>query len=307
LTETQTIGFVGLGAIGGPLSSALLEDGYPLAVFDLNDEAMRPLVERGAIACTSPAKVADIATTVLVSLPTPSTVHEVACGDNGLICGKKIRTFVDLSTTGSRVAQDIASSFADARIDHVDAPLSGGVAGANARSLTAMIAGDREACEGVRPLLESFSKNIVWVGEAPGHAQIAKLLNNLLSATALLITAEATTFGKSAGLDPQALLEIFNSSSGRNSATLEKFPQQILTRRFASGFRLELMRKDVTLCLEEAREQNFPMLLASVVQQLWTLGAAHAGDQADHTEIVRLFEDWTGQTIAGSTPAHDFR
>ena len=109
------------------------------------------------------------------------------------------------------------------------------------------------------------------VGAAPGQGQTAKLLNNLLSATAMAITSEAVTFGVSAGLDPATLLEVFNAGSGRNTATTDKFPTQVLTRRFASGFRLELMAKDVELCLGEARGRRFPMLLGGLVQQLWTL------------------------------------
>ena len=149
----------------------------------------------------------------------------------------------------------------------------------------------------VLPLLEVFGQKVFWVGPAPGQGQLAKLLNNLLSATALAITSEALAFGVSAGLDARTLLEIFNASSGRNTATSDKFPQQVLTRKFGAGFRLKLMAKDVELCLAEARSRHIPLVVGSVVQQLWTLAARQAAVEDDMTVIVRTFEDWTGVTV----------
>ena len=129
------------------------------------------------------------------------------------------------------------------------------------------------------------------------------MLNNLVSATAMAITAEAVAAGVHAGLDPDALLQAFNSGSGRNTATTTKFPEQVVNRRFASGFRLELMLKDVRLALAAAREEEVPMLLGGVVEQLWTLAAADGDEAADHTEIARLFERWAGVTIESQREA----
>ena len=154
--------------------------------------------------------------------------------------------------------------------------MSGGVAGLEARRLAVMASGERAAFERVRPLLETFGSNVFWVGPSLGQGQTAKLLNNLLSATAVAITSEALALGVRSGLDPSMLLEIFNASSGRNTATTDKFPRHVLTRAFASGFRLRLMAKDVELCLAEARRRHVPMLVGGAVQQLWTLAAAGA-------------------------------
>ncbi len=293
----QTVGLVGLGAMGSRMGEALLDHGHSLAVYDERREAMDPLVERGAGACTSPAEVADRAAVVLVSLPTPDVVRSVACGADGIVRGRAIRTFVDLSTTGSVVAEEVSRTLREAGIEYVDAPVSGGVAGVSKRALTVMASGEREAVARVEPLLQAFAAKIFWVGPAPGQGQLAKVLNNLLSATALAITSEAMTFGVRAGLDPQTLLDIFNASSGRNTATSDKFPQHVLTRRFAAGFRLRLMAKDVELCLSEARDRKIPMILGGLVQQLWTLAAAQGDETDDLTEIVRLFESWTGVTV----------
>lgn len=301
------IGFIGLGAMGSPIAAALLDAGYALAIHDRRSEAMAPLLARGATGCDSPAEVAQAAAVVFASLPTPEAVRAVAGDEDGVIHGEAITTFVDLSTTGAIVAEEIAATLSAAGIGHLDAPVSGGVKGAQARTLTVMASGSEELFARVRPLLESFGKTIVLVGGAPGQGQTAKLLNNLLSATAMVITSEAMTFGVRAGLDPATLLDIFNASSGRNTATSEKFPAQVLTRRFDAGFRLGLMAKDVELCLSEARSRRIPMILGGLVAQLWSLAALSADEADDHTAIVRLFEGWAGVTVAAAEGAVDVR
>jgi 3-hydroxyisobutyrate dehydrogenase-like beta-hydroxyacid dehydrogenase len=304
---TSTIGVVGLGAMGGRMARLLLEAGHALAVHDTQPDAMAPLVDAGAVSCTSPAQVANVADIVLASLPSPGIVRDVTCGEHGLIDGGAIRTFVDVSTTGAAVSEEVAERLRGAGIAHVDAPVSGGVAGLEARRLAIMVSGERDACEHVQPLLETFGR-VFWVGPDPGQGQTAKVLNNLLSATAVAITAEALTLGARAGLDPATLLEIFNAGSGRNTATTDKFPQHVLTRAFASGFRLELMAKDVALCLGEARRRAVPMLVGGVVEQVWALAATQEGADADHTQLVELYERWTGTTIMGEpgrAGAHD--
>jgi len=293
------VGFVGLGAIGAPIAEALLDAGHELLVCDSRHEATEPFAGRAAVAETA-GEVGDAAEVVLASLPTPDVVREVGLQVFGRAA---VRTFVDLSTTGPTAAAGLAASAGAAGIEYLDAPVSGGVAGARARTLTVMASGDEGVFERVRPLLEAFASNVFHVGADPGQGQLVKLLNNLLSATAMAITAEAITFGIRSRLDPGVLLDVFNASSGRNSATLEKFPRHVLTRSFASGFRLKLMTKDVELCLSEARRAGQPMPVGGLVQQLWTLAAAHARDEDDHTEFVRLAEQWTDVTVAGTEVA----
>ena len=307
MSSAEQIGFVGLGAMGSPIATALLDAGHALAIHDRRSEAMAPLLARGATACGSPAEVAQAAAVVFVSLPTPDAVRAVAGDEGGVIHGDAITTFVDLSTTGAIVAEEVAATLRAAGIEHLDAPVSGGVKGAQARTLTVMASGSEEVFAQVRPLLETFGKKIFLVGGAPGQGQTAKLLNNLLSATAMVITSEAMTLGVRAGLDPATLLEIFNASSGRNTATSDKFPAQVLTRRFDAGFRLGLMAKDVELCLSEARTRGIPMILGGLVAQLWSLAALGADEADDHTAIVRLFEGWTGVTVAAAEGAVDVR
>jgi 3-hydroxyisobutyrate dehydrogenase-like beta-hydroxyacid dehydrogenase len=298
-----TVGFVGLGAMGAVQAGRLLDASHPLAVFDARPEPVARLAARGARACASVAEVAAGAETVLVSLPTPEVVREVVSGGGGLLSGGKMRTFVDLSTTGSRTARELGAELAARGVSYLDAPVSGGVAGAEAGTLAVYAAGSTEAFERCRPLLECFAGTILRVGDEPGQGQVAKLLNNLLSASAMAITAEALTVGVKAGLEPSALLEAFNAGSGRNTATAAKFPQQVLNRRFGSGFRLELMVKDVRLALEEAAAQGVPMRLGAEVGQLWELAAAESAEGADHTEVVRHFERLAGVTVEAAEGA----
>ncbi len=290
------IGFVGLGAMGAPIASRLAANG-PIAVFDTRAEAMAPLVERGAVGCGSPAEVADVASTVFVSLPTPSTVLAVVEGPGGLLEGSAIETFVDLSTSGPTVSARIADLLAARAIRFLDAPVSGGVAGAEAGKLTIMAAGPEDLFDDLRPHLDQLGSKIILVGERPGQGQLAKLLNNMLSATAIAATAEALAMGVRGGLDAERLLDVINSSSGRSAASADKFPRFVLPRTFDFGFRLALMAKDVGLCVQEASQQGTPMVLGSLVSQLWQLSAVDAEPDADCTEITKMFEQWAGVVI----------
>ena len=291
MSADRRIGFVGLGAMGAHMVARLLDAGHELAVFDTRAEAMEPHVARGALACPSAAAVADAAATVLVSLPTPDVVRTVAGELGG---GGAMRTFVDLSTTGPEVAAQVAATLGEAGVGCLDAPVSGGVAGAQAGTLTIMAAGDEALFERLRPVLEVLGRNVVLVGAEPGQGQLAKVLNNLLSASAIAITGEALALGVHGGLSARTLLDVFNSSSGRNTASADKFPKHVLPRTFGAGFRLELMHKDVQLCLAEAERQGVPMGLGAAVGALWARAASSAADGADCTEIVRMLEDAAG-------------
>jgi len=209
-----------------------------------------------------------------------------------------MRRCVDLSTTGPLVAEEVAGVLASAGVECIDAPVSGGPSGAASGGLTIMVAGPSEAVEAVRPLLERLGSSIFVVGDRPGQGQLAKVINNLMSASSIAITTEALVLGVKAGLDPGTLLDVVGVSSGSNNAALDKFPNQVLTRRFDHGFRLALMAKDVGLCLEEARRREVPMILGATVDQLWALASAQADEDDDCTAIVTMFEGWAGAEIA---------
>jgi 3-hydroxyisobutyrate dehydrogenase-like beta-hydroxyacid dehydrogenase len=295
----DNLGFVGVRRKGGPMANRLLDAGYRLCVYDVSDEATGPLVARGAELAASPAEVASMANTVFMSLPTPDVVREVALGGNGgLINGSKVRTVVDLSTTGPGVATDVAAKLAERDIAWVDSPVSGGVTGAKAGTLAVMVSCPKPAYQKLEPVLKVFGK-LFHAGEKPGLAQTAKLANNLLAATAMVATSEVMAMGVKAGLDAKVLIEIINASSGRNSASQDKFPRAILPRTFDFGFATGLSYKDVRLCVEEAEAMGVPMVVGSAVREMLAVTRARFGAGSDFTYIAKVLEEWAGVEIKG--------
>jgi 3-hydroxyisobutyrate dehydrogenase-like beta-hydroxyacid dehydrogenase len=293
------LGFVGVGRMGGPMANRLLDAGYRLCVYDVSDEATGPLVARGAELAASPAEVASMADTVFMSLPTPDVVREVALGGNGgLINGSKLRTVIDLSTTGPGVATEVAGKLAERNIAWVDSPVSGGVTGAKAGTLAVMVSCPKPAYQKLEPVLKVFGK-LFHAGEKPGLAQTAKLANNLLAATAMVATSEVMAMGVKAGLDAKVLIDIINASSGRNSASQDKFPRAILPRTFDYGFATGLSYKDVRLCVEEAEAMGVPMVVGGAVREMLAVTRARFGAGSDFTYIAKVLEGWAGVEIKG--------
>jgi 3-hydroxyisobutyrate dehydrogenase-like beta-hydroxyacid dehydrogenase len=292
------LGFIGLGRMGVPMASRLVDAGYRLTVFDVRREAVDALRARGAQAAGSPAEVASATATVLLSLPTPPIVREVALGAGGVASGSKVKTVIDLSTTGASAAGEIAAALKAKGITAVDSPVSGGVAGAVAGTLAVMVAGPQALCAELQPMLAVFGK-VFFIGERPGMGQTMKLANNLLSATAMAATAEAVVFGVKSGLDPAVMCDVINAGSGRNTASQDKVPRQVITRKFAQGFATGLMYKDVRLCLEEAEGLGVPMPVAAGVRALWARANDELGADSDMTAIVQLIERAAGVEVKG--------
>ena len=286
--------------MGLPMALRLLDRGYELTVFDIREDALQPLLERGAQAAKSPADVASEADTILVSLPTPEVVHEVALGPNGIVEGSIVRTYVDLSTTGPTVAELVANWLGKKGISVLDAPVSGGVSGAEKGTLTVMVSGPVSPYEEMKPLLEIIGKNVIYVGKRPGWGQMMKLVNNFLSATAMAASSEAFVLGIKAGLDPEIMLKVINGSTGRNTATEDKFPGAILPRTFDWGFTTDLMYKDVKLCLEQAEMLGVPMWVGNAVRQLWAYVVSQGGGPRDFTTIIQYIESWAGVEVRAS-------
>lgn len=298
------LGFIGIGKMGGPMSGRLLDAGHTLTVFDSREAALQPLVDRGARQAKSAAAVASDAETVLVSLPTPDIVKQVALGAEGIVSGSKVKNFVDLSTTGPRVAREIAAGLAAKGITAVDSPVSGGVQGAKKGTLAVMLACPQDRRALLEPVLKVFG-NLFYLGDKPGLGQTMKLANNLLSATAMAISSEAIVMGVKAGLDPRVMLDVINAGSGRNTATQDKFPRAILSRSFDYGFTNGLMYKDVKLCVEEAEAIGVPMWVGSAVRQLWSYTCSRMGAETDFTTVVRCVEEWAGVEVKEQVKAHD--
>src|ERR1700742_1475144 len=292
------LGFVGVGRMGGPMSERLLEAGYSLTIFDTDTSQVDALVKKGAKKASSAAEVASAADIVLVGLPTPDIVRHVALGEKGIARGNRVRTLIDLSTTGPGVSNIVAKELTQRNIACVDSPVSGGVKGAIAGTLAVMVSCPKPVFEEIEPILKVFGK-IFFTGEKPGLAQSAKLANNLMAAAALVITSEAVAMGTKAGLDPKVLIDIINASSGRNSASQDKFPRAVWPGTFDFGFAHGLSYKDVRLCVDEAEAMGVPMVCGAAVRQMLAITNAKFGAASDFTSIAKVVEEWAGVEMRG--------
>jgi len=293
----EPLGFIGVGRMGGAMAERLLAAGHPVTVYDPDQAAVRRLESAGASRAESPAAVASAARIVFASLPTPSAVLDVVQGPNGVCHGSAIRIFIDLSTSGASAAVAIDEGLRERGIQSLDAPVSGGVAGARAGTLAIMASGPRAAFETVEPVITLLGR-VFHVGEQPGLGQTLKLANNLMSQAAIAITAEALALGVKAGLDPQLMLDVINVSSGRNTASADKFPKHVLTRGFDFGFTTGLALKDVRMCLDEAALLGVPMSVGRSVGELLSRTQEEFGAESDCTCVARVVESRAGCEIS---------
>lgn len=275
------VGSVGLGNMGAALAANLVAAGFEVVATDLAGPDRCPA---GATFVDGVPAVARRAELVVVSVPDGSASSAVAAAVVAT-GGGRTTLVVDTSTIGPAAAGSIASLLAEAGVGYVDAPVSGGVAGARARTLAVMYSGSDRDCRAAEPVLAGLSDRRHRIGDRPGMAQAMKLANNFLSATSLAATSEAVAFGRRHGLDLATMLEVLNASSGRSSATQDKFPEHVLTGRFASGFTSSLMAKDVALYLGEAGAGP----VGPAVARVWR-AFADAQPGADFTRIAPYVE-----------------
>jgi len=294
----HAIGFIGLGRMGSRMGKRLLDAGHKVIICDTNEAALDALIRQGAERAGTAHEVADRAETVFASLPSPPIVQEVALGAKGVIHGKAVKTFIDVSTTGPRVAKLVFAGLGERGIAALDCPVSGGLAGAEKGTLSLMVSGPKDAFEAVKPVLAVFGR-IFFIGEQPGAGQMMKLTNNLLAAAAIAITSEAMVMGVKAGLDPSVMCDVFNVSTGRNSATQDKFPRSVIPGTFDFGFATGLSYKDVRLCLDEAEAMGVPTPVGAAVRQMLSITNAVYGPDSDFTCMVRPIESWAGVEVRG--------
>jgi 3-hydroxyisobutyrate dehydrogenase-like beta-hydroxyacid dehydrogenase len=294
------LAFIGCGAMGAPIAERLIDAGHALHVYDPNPAATAPLVARGAAAASSPRAAAEQCEAAFACLPSPEVSRKVALDGDGIIACKGLPTYVEMSTIGSQAIKAIAQGLAAAGIAVLDSPVSGGPRGARAGTLSTMVAGERETFEKVKPLLETVARNVFYIGEKPGLGQVTKLANNMISAAGMAAAFEASAMAVKAGVDARTLIDTINASTGRNSATMDKFPAAVLTRSFDYGGKLSTMYKDVLLCLEEARELDVPMWVGSNVVQLWFHAMTQGRGNDDFTALIKMIEDWAGVVVGGN-------
>ena len=288
--------------MGAAFATRLLAAGKGLQICDVRTDVVAQFAARGAVAHASPRAVAAAAEVVLMSLPTPAVVEQVALETASAASDRKLRWLVDLSTTGPVMARSLAERLAEAGIVYVNAPVSGGVPGAVAGTVVIMLACSDETAGTLTPLLLTLGR-VFHVGRRAGQGQVTKVLNNMLSAGALLLSGEVAALGAKAGVDADTMIAVFNAGSGRNSATLDKYPKAILPGTFSLGFTNALMLKDVELCLQMAHDLGAAMPLGEQIGREWRAAMEITGAEADFTTIVRKSELRAGVEVR-SRSAH---
>lgn len=287
----DTIGFVGLGNMGEPMVRRLAAAGYAVRGYDVAAQARERLADTaGVTLVTAPADVADGADVVILMLPDSSVVEQVLLGDGLLDRVAPTTLIVDMSSSEPARTRALAERAAERGVTLVDAPVSGGVVGAKAGSLTIMTGGSPTALATVRPVLDVLGGKVVHAGDIPGAGHAIKALNNLMSAAHLLISSEALLAGQAFGLDPEVMLEIVNTSSGKNWSTELKWPRYILPGAYNSGFSMQFMVKDMKIALGLAEAGGFPAPGSRAVVATWTVATAEMPPGADHTEIARWLQ-----------------
>jgi 3-hydroxyisobutyrate dehydrogenase-like beta-hydroxyacid dehydrogenase len=294
------LAFIGCGAMGAPIAERLIDAGHAVHIYDPNPTAAAPLVARGAVAASSPRTAAEGCEVAFACLPSPEVSRKVALDDGGIVACKGLKAYVEMSTIGSKAIKAIAQGLAASHIAVLDSPVSGGPRGARAGTLSTMVAGERATFETVMPLLETVARNVFYIGGEPGLGQVTKLANNMISAAGMAAAFECSAMAVKAGVDARTLIETVNASTGRNSATMDKFPAAVLTRSFDYGGKLSTMYKDVFLCLEEARELDVPMWVGSNVVQLWFHAMTQGRGNDDYTSLIKMIEEWAGVVVGGN-------
>jgi 3-hydroxyisobutyrate dehydrogenase-like beta-hydroxyacid dehydrogenase len=281
-----TVGFLGLGRMGGPMAANLVLHVDRLLVHDVSSAAVDALVAKGAEAAGSAVALGEQCEIVFMSLPTPVIVRAAAAE---VLSGGNPRILCDLSTSGPQLAQELHDALTPKGIASFDAPVSGGIRGAEQGTLAIMIGGSQALWPELEVLLQRIGKPF-YMGETPGAGQVTKLANNLLSLAAIATTAEAMTLGVKAGLDPARMIEVLNAGTGANSATRDKWPRAVLPRTFDFGFSAQLSLKDTRLALDEARAMGVPLPTGERLATLLDRTLATYGDDADFTAMAKVVE-----------------
>ena len=283
-------GFLGIGNMGLPMASKLLDGGHRLTVHDIRHAAMQPLLDRQARRASSPKDLANQCEIVFVSLPTIAAFHSVAFGPDGLIHGQTMKLLVNTCTIGVPFVREIEQTMAARGITVVDCPISGGPPGARAGTLSVMVSGDPAAVEKILPMISLWGRTITIAGDKPGAAQTLKLTNNILSAVALAATAEAFVMGAKGGLDPEVMLSAINAGSGRNSATEAKFPAAVLTRTFDYGAEMHILMKDIDLAIAQGEELGVPMWVCQAARLVYKQAMFEGMADQDISTLFQLVE-----------------
>jgi len=291
-----TIGFIGLGNMGGPMAANLVKAGHVVKGFDLVPASVKAAEKAGVTAVPSIAEAARGVDVVITMLPAGEHVRQVTMGDGGVFSAAKKGTLaIDSSTIDVGSARAVHAAAAAAGIDMLDAPVSGGVAGAAAGTLTFMVGGADAAFARGKPIFEAMGRTIVHAG-GPGNGQVAKVCNNMILGITMIGIAEAFTLGEKLGLDPKKLFDISSKASGSCWAMLNHLPvpgiveTSAANRDFKPGFAAAMMHKDLKLSQEAAAQAGAATPLGAQAAALYTLfvNAGHGGQ--DYSAIIKLLQ-----------------
>ena len=291
-------GFIGTGSIGLPLAMGILDQEKSLRVFDINPAATKPLADKQAQIARSPLEVANGADCVFACMPSIASFDAIVDGPDGILNGERIRLFVNLGTMGTQAVERVEKELAAKGIAMLDSPITGGVQRARDADITVITSGSRAAYEQAEPLLQSFAREIHYVGEQVGQAQLVKICNNIMSFANLIVGLEALTMAAKGGVDPEKALAVINSGSGQNSATLTKIPNFILNRRFEDmQAPMHIVEKDAMLWRMEAERLEAPQNVASAAYLTMQQALAMGLRDGDLSEIVKVIERAAGYQL----------
>ncbi len=290
------LGFIGLGLMGKPMATRLLEAGYTVAVHNRSQGAVRDLAGRGAIACTTSREVAERAEVVITMLPDAPDVELVLLGEKGVLEGAAPGSVViDMTTNNPEDSARLAARLRDKQVGMLDAPVSGGDVGARNGTLSIMVGGPRETFEACEPILKVLGHTIVHVGPQVGMGGHAKLANQILVAVTLAGMSEALVYGAKAGIDPALLVEAMSAGLARCGALDIKAPK-VLAGDFTPGGKVDSQVKDLRYAMQMARKLKVSLPVTSVVNELFhAVQYAGRGDW-DHAAIITLIEEFAGVT-----------
>jgi 3-hydroxyisobutyrate dehydrogenase-like beta-hydroxyacid dehydrogenase len=287
-------GFIGTGSMGLPLASNILDQEKALVAFDVNPEATKSLADKQARIVDSPVAVANESDIVFACMPTIESFHAVVSADDGVIHGSQMKTFVNLGTMGTEALAEIEATMADKGVPVLDSPITGGVQRAWEGDITVISSGPQAVFDQAEPFLKSFARDIHYVGDKVGQAQIAKICNNIMSFTNLMVGMEAMVMAAKGGVDPEKVLAVINSGSGQNSATLSKIPNFVLNRKFNMEAPLYIIEKDAMLWRMEAERLGVPQNVAGATYHTLQQGLAMGLRDGDLSEMVKVIERAAG-------------
>lgn len=284
------VGVVGLGNIGGALASNLLKKGFPVTVFDLNQDAVKRIQSEGGCVASCFSEVPRQTDVTITSLPHPKVSEKVYLGEDGLLKGAgRGHVFIETSTVTPSLVRNIAEAAKNQGIDMMDAAIGGGVPQAREATISLVVGGSPEIVKRVMPVLEAISRRVIHVGPI-GSGMAAKIVNNVVSHANMVIICEAIALGVKAGLDPEILYDVLNEGSGASFQLTQRFKNRVLKGNFEGGMKVDLVCKDSELALDMANELGVPLFMGSISHGFYESAKAKGLSELDYGSIATLWE-----------------